>query len=92
MGWAGGSKMGLARWLLAGLCSLDLLLLVSSPVLLPLWSLQRFGVELVAWGWCLLDGVCFIPQHVLNTRSCWVVEPKNSSQVGFVMDLDEGGQ
>lgn len=58
----GGSKVDLAWWLLAGLCSLDLLLLVSSRVLLPLWSLQRLGVELVC-----PDGVCFISSDVLNT-------------------------
>lgn len=33
--WWVGSKADLARWVLAGLCSLDLLLLVSSRVLLP---------------------------------------------------------
>lgn len=46
-GGVGGSQVGLAWWLLAGLCSLDLLLSVSPRVLLPLWSLQRLGVELV---------------------------------------------
>lgn len=75
--------------MLAGLCSLDLVLLVSSCVLLPLWSLRRLGIELLAWGWCLRDDVCFIPQHVLNTGSFWEIEPKNSSQVCFVMEMKE---
>lgn len=59
----GGSKMDLAQrlaakrsvslwWLLAGLSSPGMLLLVSSPFLLPLQSLQRLGVELVLWGRC----------------------------------------
>lgn len=42
-----GSCTVLAQWLLAGLCSLGLLRLVSSLVLLLLWSPQRLGVELV---------------------------------------------
>lgn len=50
--------MDLARWLLAGLCSLDLLLLVSSRVLVPLWALRRLGIDLVVWGWCLPGDVC----------------------------------
>lgn len=87
--WGGWQQDGSCR-LLAGLCSLDLLLLVSSRVLLPLWALQR--LEPVVWGWCLPDNVCSIPSVCAKYRPIWGVEPKNSSQVGFGMDLHGGGR
>lgn len=40
-------------WLLAALGSPGVLLVVSSPFLLPPQLLQRLGVELMLWGRCL---------------------------------------
>ena len=66
----GGSKTDLVRhwrprglsvqWLLAGLGSPGVLLLVSSLFLLPPQLLWGLGVELMLWGRCLRDA-CFFP-------------------------------
>lgn len=88
-GWQqdGSCRVAPGRALLSGPAALGLI-----RVLLPLWFLQRFGVELAVWGWCLPDDVSFTPSACAKYGVFWWVEPKNSSQVGFVMDLDEGGQ